>query len=119
MEKHKFFTRGWAAGMASALALFLATSASFAASEYVGKYTTKDTQGKEMTIMLSEGGAASGQRANESLKGTWKEKKGAAVVKWEDGWVTQLSKDGNTYKKTAYEKGKKDQADTSEAQKVQ
>jgi hypothetical protein len=46
--------------------------------DYVGKYKTKDTQGGEMTITLSEDGTATGQRKDETLTGKWKGEEGEA-----------------------------------------
>ncbi|MGH6736930.1 MAG: hypothetical protein ACRECX_12780 [Methyloceanibacter sp.] len=107
---------------AAVLAVAMSTGAGFAASDYVGKYKTEDTQGKPMEITLSEDGAAAGTREGEILEGKWKEnKKGTAVIKWagQEGWITKLSKDGDKYFKVAYQKGKKDEATKSEAEKVE
>ena len=40
------------------------------------------------------------------MTGTWKEDGGAAVIKWDTGWTTKIIKEGDKYKKTAYDKGK-------------
>jgi hypothetical protein len=102
------------------LAVALSAGASFAASDYVGKYKTEDTQGKPMQITLSEDGTATGQRGDESLAGKWKEnEKGAAVIRWEDGWVTKLSKKGEGYTKLGFEKGKRDEAKKAKAEKTE
>jgi hypothetical protein len=37
------------------------------------------------------------------MKGKWVEEGSAAVITWESGWKTKISKDGESYKKTAYE----------------
>jgi hypothetical protein len=113
------FVRKAAAVLAAAvLAVVLSTGVGFAASDFVGKYKTEDTQGKPMTITLAEDGAAAGAREDETLKGTWKEDGAAAVIKWEDGWTTTLTKEGDSYKKTASKEGEPEGA-ASEAQKVQ
>ncbi len=102
------------------LAVALSAGTVFAASDYVGKYKTADTQGKPMEITLADDGAAVGTREGEALAGKWREsKKGAAVIKWEDGWITKLSKDGDKYNKVAYQKGKKDESTKSEVQKIE
>ncbi len=40
-----------------------------------------------------------------SLRGRGQDDGEAAVIKWETGWTTKLSKDGDRYKKTAYRPG--------------
>lgn len=105
---------------AAVLALTVSAGVSLAASDYVGKYKTEDTQGKPMEITLSEDGTATGQRADESLTGKWKEtKKGAAVIRWKDGWITRLTMKGDTYRKVAFEKGKRDEAQKGKAEKIE
>jgi hypothetical protein len=49
---------------------------------------------------------AKADRAGEGLTGTWKEEGGAAVMRWDTGWTTKITKEGDKYKKTAYDKGK-------------
>ncbi len=96
-----------AAGGFVAIALALALSASaFAASGFVGKWKTTDTEGQPFTIWLSDDGNAKGDRANEGLAGMWKEEGNAAVITWDSGWVTQIAKEGDSYKKTALKDGK-------------
>lgn len=110
-----------AAGCGAAIAaVVFSAGASLAASDYVGKYKTEDTEGKPMQITLAEDGTASGQRADESLTGKWKEtKKGAAVIRWKGGWITKLSMKGDTYTKLAFEKGKRDAAQKGTAEKIE
>ena len=93
-----------------------------AASDFVGKYETTDTDGKSMQITLAENGAATGQRADESLTGNWKTAKkndNVAVIRWKDGWVTQIKKSGDAYTKVAFKKGKPDEAKKSDITKVE
>lgn len=106
---------------AVALALALSAGSSFAASDFVGQYKTTDTGGKPMQITLSEDGTATGQRAEESLTGKWKEKKknNTAVIRWNDGWITQITKSGDAYSKVAYKKGKPDEAEKSGITKIE
>jgi hypothetical protein len=101
----------------AALAIALSTGAGFAASSFVGKYKTEDTQGKEMTITLAEDGTATGQRMDESLTGKWKERKNNAVIFWEDGWKTKLTKKDDKYRKRAFKEGKAVQA--ADAEKIE
>ncbi len=105
---------------AAALALAVSAGGSVAADNYVGKYKTEDTQGNPMQITLSADGTAAGTRGEESLTGTWKEDaEGDAVITWGDGWITSLSKEGDSYTKTGYEEGKTEQAQETTAEKVE
>jgi hypothetical protein len=101
-----FFARAGAAFAAIAFAIALTSAAGFAASGFVGKWKTTDTEGKAFTIWLSDDGAAKGDRANEGLAGMWKEEGSAAVITWDSGWVTKITKDGDSYKKSAEKDGK-------------
>ena len=101
-----FFAKAAAAFAALAFAIVLTSAAGFAAEGFVGKYKTTDTEGKAFTIWLSDDGAAKGDRANEGLAGMWKEAGSAAVITWDSGWVTKLTKNGDSYTKTAEKDGK-------------
>jgi len=107
----------------AALVVALSAGAGFAAaSDFVGKYETIDTDGKPMQIVLTENGVATGQRADESLTGNWKTAKkndNLAVIRWKDGWVTQIKKSGDAYTKVAFKKGKPDEAKKSDITKVE
>lgn len=100
----------------AALALMLAgcddTSsdgdAGMKSSGYVGSYSTKDTQGNDMTVTLDEEGSASGNRAGDDLTGSWKDEGKTVVITWSDGWMTKITKDGDGYSKTAFKDGKQE-----------
>jgi hypothetical protein len=106
MQPTHFLRRAIAGALALAFAIAITGAGAFAASEFVGKWTTMDTKGAPFTIWLSEDGNAKGDRSGEALSGMWKEEGNAAVINWADGWVSKITKEGNTYKKTASEKGK-------------
>ncbi|ODR94268.1 hypothetical protein AUC69_03770 [Methyloceanibacter superfactus] len=89
---------------AACLIAVLTSSASFAG-DWAGKYMTADTKGNAFSITLSADGTAAGEKQGHVLKGTWEDGGEAAVIKWETGWTTKLSKDGDRYKKTAYRPG--------------
>jgi len=95
-----------AKSFATALALTIVIGAAFAASAFVGKFETTDTEGKAFAIWLSDDGTAKGDRANEGLQGVWKEEGNAAIVTWDGGWVTKLTKEGDAYMKSAEKDGK-------------
>lgn len=106
----------------AALVATLSAGAAIAANDFVGKYETTDTEGRPMQITLSQDGTATGQRADESLTGKWKEKKkdqNTAVIRWKDGWITQITKSGDTYSKIGYQKGKRGEAQKSEITKTE
>jgi hypothetical protein len=90
-------------GAAIIATMIVACEAPTGDSALAGKYKTEDTQGKPLEITLTADGKASGQRENETLSGTWKEEGGAAIVTWGDGWTTKIAKEGDTYKKSAWE----------------
>ncbi len=90
----------------AAAGLIAATSAALAASTFAGTWKVSDTSGKPFEIMLKDDGTAAADRAGEGMKGTWKEEAGGVVIAWDTGWTTKISKDGDKFKKTAFEKGK-------------
>jgi hypothetical protein len=101
-----FLARATATFAALVMAIVLISTAGFAAEGFVGKYKTTDTDGKAFTIWLSDDGKAKGDRADEGLAGMWKEEGSAAVITWDSGWVTKITKDGDKYTKTAEKDGK-------------
>ncbi len=119
--KAKKMLRRTAAGFGAAiLAIGLSAAATFAASSFEGTWKVEDTQGKPFQIVLSADGKAKGDRAGEGLAGTWKADGDSAVIEWESGWTTKITKDGSTYTKTAIEKGKAVSTDgATPAEKVQ
>lgn len=94
--------------------------AAWAASEFAGTWKVKDGNGKDFQIVLTEAGDASADRSGEGMKGTWSEEGGAAVIKWDTGWTTKITKEGDGFIKTAYEQGKAvpKEGNTSPAEKV-
>ena len=100
--------------------LFGATSfAALAESAFGGVWKVKDTAGHPFEITLSSGGAAKATRG-QGMTGTWKEEGNSAVITWNTGWTTKITKEGNRYTKTAYRKGQSltaTPANNSEARK--
>jgi hypothetical protein len=104
----------------AAACLFVVTSFALAASTFEGKWKVKDTAGKPFEITLSTSGAAKATRG-EGMTGTWKEEGNSAVITWNTGWTTKITKDGNRYIKSAYRKGQSlsaAPANTSDAEKT-
>jgi len=87
---------------ASAAVVAVLTSNSGWASDWTGKYTTKDMFGKPMSITLTDGGKAAGGRQGAEQKGTWSDEGHTAVISWDTGWTTTLGKDGSRYMKRFY-----------------
>jgi len=92
------------AAVTVACLLGMASLTSLAASAFEGVWKVKDTAGQPFEITLSSDGVAKATRG-EGMTGTWKEEGMAAVITWNTGWTTKITKDGNQYKKTAYRKG--------------
>ena len=75
-------------------------------SPFEGKWKVQDTKGNPFEITLSEDGLANGSRSGEGLSGTWKAEGDSAVITWQSGWTTKITKQGDQFKKTAFDKGK-------------
>jgi hypothetical protein len=94
--------------------------AALAQSAFEGVWRVKDTAGHPFEITLSSGGAAKATRG-EGMTGTWKEEGNSAVITWNTGWTTKITKEGNRFIKTAYGKGESLTArptNTSDAEKA-
>jgi len=92
-----------------------------AASPFEGVWKVKDTAGKPFEITLSSDGIAKATRG-EGMTGTWKEEGDSAVITWNTGWTTKITKQGNQYIKAAYRKGQSltaAPANTSTAEKAE
>lgn len=86
-------------------ALTMAAATSFAASQFEGTWNVKDTAGAPFQITLSSDGSAKANREGEGMTGTWKEEGSAAIITWNTGWTTKISKSDGSYTKAAYKKG--------------
>jgi hypothetical protein len=94
--------------------------AALAASAFEGVWKVKDTAGHPFEIALSSDGAAKATRG-EGMTGTWKEEGNSAVITWNTGWTTKITKEGDRYIKAAYGKGQSLTAtptNTSDAEKA-
>jgi hypothetical protein len=94
-----------AAFLVALFALTFTAASIFAATQFEGAWLTQDTKGNPFKISLSADGKATGDRADEGLKGTWKEEGDSAVINWDSGWVTKIVKQGDKFQKQAFEKG--------------
>src|SRR5262245_2770604 len=83
----------------AALVVSVVTAATaFAASEFEGVWTIVGVKGEPFDITLGADGKAS-STVPKPITGTWKEENGAAVVKWDSGWITKIVKQGDKYVK--------------------
>ena len=95
------------------------TVAALAAGQFEGTWKVADTAGKAFEITLAGDGSAKADREDEGMTGTWKEEGSAAVITWDTGWTTKISKDGDKFTKTAFKKGEASKpANSSGAEKV-
>jgi hypothetical protein len=98
------FRNAMRAAVTAACFIGMTSLATLAASAFEGVWKVKDTSGQPFEITLSSDGAAKATRG-EGMTGTWKEEGNTAVITWNTGWTTKITKEGNQYKKTAYRKG--------------
>lgn len=102
------------------LTLLMGISSHAFAGEFEGTWLLYDTQGGGYEATLSQDGSASGTHGDSLKHGTWKQVDGAAVISWDTGWTTRISKQGKGYVKTSFKPGVSltdKPTDTSEARK--
>jgi hypothetical protein len=106
--------------LTAAVAVAVTAGGSLAASQFEGTWKVADTAGQTFEITLAGDGSAKATRDAEGMTGTWKEEGSAAVIIWNTGWTTKISKDGDNYTKTAFKKGEAmdKPANSSAAEKV-
>ena len=105
MSAKHLLSRAAATLVAVILAVALTAGAALAASQFEGTWKTEDTKGNPFQITLSADGKAKGDRADEGLAGTWKAEGDSVVITWDSGWTTKIVKEGDKFKKQAFEKG--------------
>jgi hypothetical protein len=90
-------------GIIAAAALAFGAGAAWADHHFTGTWKVKDSAGKDFEIVVAKDGTATADRSGEGLKGKWTEEGDALTITWDSGWKTKIAKDGDGYKKTAYE----------------
>lgn len=100
------------------LAMVVPAGESLADSEFAGTWQVKDTAGQPFYVTLLTSGTAEAERAGEGMNGVWAEDGDTAVIEWETGWVTKITRMGDAYIKTAYEEHATVPTNTSEAIKI-
>lgn len=91
---------------------------SLTGSEFIGTWVAKDSYGVPFEIELTDNGAAHADRDGEGMAGTWETDGPSAVIAWDTGWTTKITRTGESYVKTAYDAASATPANTSPAEKV-
>lgn len=86
--------------------------------EFVGTWMVEDSHGEPFAITLSQSGTAEADRDGEGMSGTWETHGTSAVITWNTGWTTKITRTGNAYVKTAYDSTATAPTNTSIAEKV-
>lgn len=91
-----------------------------ASSAFSGTWLVKDSDGNPFEITLFGSGTAEANRAGEGMSGSWTETEDglSAVISWDTGWTTKITRMGEGYIKTAYDQAAATPTNTSEAEKV-
>lgn len=102
----KRLNRAALAVLALGFAAAVASAPSLAAGAFEGVWKVADTGGTAFEITLGADGKASATRSGEGMTGTWTEVGESAVITWDTGWTTVISKEGDKFMKSAFDKGK-------------
>ena len=86
--------------------------------EFVGVWEVEDSNGELFEITLSADGSADANRDGEGMRGTWAVDGISAVMIWDTGWTTKITRTGDRYVKTAYDSTATAPTNTSQAEKV-
>jgi hypothetical protein len=78
--------------LAALFAIVMTSFAGLAASAFIGTWSVKDTAGQTFDITLSADGAAKAS-LHEGMVGTWKEEGKTAVITWNTGWTTKITRE--------------------------
>lgn len=111
-------SRQGSAMLSNFLAMVVPAGENLAESEFLGTWRVEDTHGQPFDITLSASGTAEAIRADEGMSGTWTEEDNSAVITWDTGWTTKITRTGDAYIKTAYAETATTPTNTSEAVKV-
>ena len=104
----------------AAVAMTVVGCSDSGSSEFSGTWKVADTDGKPFEIVLANDGTAKADREGEGMNGTWKKDGSSAVITWQTGWTTKITKEGDKFKKVAYDKGAADGSpkNSSTAEKI-
>lgn len=104
--------------ISSFLALVGARQPELAESEFAGTWMVRDSSDEPFEITLSASGNAAAERAGEGMNGTWTVDGPTAVITWDTGWTTKITRTANSYIKTAYDQSAAAPTNTSPAEKL-
>lgn len=92
-------------------------------SEFTATWEVRDTTGDPFVITLFGSGTAEGNRAEEGLSGMWTvegpKDRPTAVISWDSGWTTKITRTPEGYVKTAYDPAAATPTNTSVAIKIE
>jgi hypothetical protein len=102
------------------LSLVGSSEQNLSSSEFSGTWMVEDSDGNPFEITLFGSGTAEANRAGEGLTGSWSESddRTSAIIRWDTGWTTKITRAGEGYIKTAYDSSAAAPTNTSEAEKV-
>lgn len=86
--------------------------------QFVGVWQVKDSNGMPFEIVLFDSGEAEANRDGEGMNGTWESDDRTAVVNWDTGWTTKITRTSDGYVKTAYDSTAAAPTNTSSAEKI-
>jgi hypothetical protein len=104
--------------LSSFLTLVSANNPDLAESQFCGTWKVQDTAGNDFEITLFPSGTAEADRAGEGMSGTWSEEDQSAVIEWDTGWTTKITRTGDAFIKTAYDRTASIPTNTSLAEKL-
>ncbi len=70
----------------------------FAASEFEGTWAVTGKKEQAFDITLSADGKATSNHP-KNITGTWTQEGDSAVIKWDTGWTTKITKEGDKFVK--------------------
>lgn len=100
------------------LAMVLPGGKSLIDSQFTGTWQVEDSAGQPFEITLLPSGTAEATRAGEGMNGTWAEDGASAVIAWDTGWTTKITRTGEAFVKTAYDETASTPTNTSMAKKL-
>lgn len=110
--------RQGSAMLSNFLAMVIPGGESLADSEFAGTWQVKDTSGWPFYVTLLTSGTAEAEREGEGMRGTWAKDGESAVITWDTGWLTKITRTSDAYIKTTYEQHATVPTNTSEAVKI-
>ncbi|MCC7251586.1 hypothetical protein [Hyphomicrobium sp.] len=114
----KSLSRQGSRSLSSFLALIGAEDRDLDDNEFAGTWRVQDSEGNPFEITLLASGVAEADRSDEGMTGTWDVDGLSAVITWDTGWTTKITRTGDGYTKTAYDATAAAPTNTSSAEKL-